>query len=87
MGKNKTEQILVGFAMETENGIEHAKNKLKKKNLDFIVYNSINEKGAGFQHDTNRVTIIGKDNKITNFELKSKKEVAEDIINEILNYL
>lgn len=87
MGENKMGQILVGFAMETENGIEHAKNKLKKKNLDFIVYNSINEEGAGFQHDTNRVTIIDKDNKITNFELKSKKEVAEDIINEILNYL
>jgi len=87
MGDNKGSQILIGFAMETENGLESAKNKLNKKNLDFIVYNSLTEPGAGFKHETNKITIIGKDNKLINFELKSKKEVAKDIINELVNYL
>ena len=86
MGENKSDKILIGFAMETENGIDNAKAKLTRKNLDFIVYNSINDPGAGFQHDANKITIIGRDNKLTNFELKSKQEVAKDIINELTNY-
>lgn len=76
-------QILVGFALETENEIENAKKKIVKKNLDFIVLNSLRLEGAGFQHDTNQITVIDKENKITNFELKSKQEVAVDIIHYI----
>lgn len=79
LGKQKTHQLLVGFALETNNIIEYAQSKIKKKNLDFIVANSAVEKGAGFGTDTNKITIIDKHNKITNFELKSKQEVAKDI--------
>lgn len=79
LGKQKTRQLLVGFALETNNIIEYAQSKIKKKNLDFIVANSAVEKGAGFGTDTNKITIIDKHNKITNFELKSKQEVAKDI--------
>ena len=80
LGKQKTKQILVGFALETNNVIEYAKEKIVKKNLDFIVANSATEKGAGFGVDTNKITIIDKHNKITNFELKTKQEVATDIV-------
>ncbi|MFN8258716.1 MAG: bifunctional phosphopantothenoylcysteine decarboxylase/phosphopantothenate--cysteine ligase CoaBC [Bacteroidales bacterium] len=73
-------QVLVGFALETDNEIENAFLKLKKKNLDFIVLNSLKDEGAGFNHDTNKVTIIDSNNNITKFELKSKKEIAIDII-------
>ena len=76
-------QLLVGFALETNDEITNAQKKLKKKNLDFIVLNSLNEKGAGFQFDTNKITIIDKDNNQQYFELKSKKEVAIDIVNKI----
>lgn len=86
LGKIKKDQVLVGFAMETENGLENAKKKLQTKNLAFIVYNSLNEKGAGFQHDTNKIVIVDQHNKITNFELKSKQEVANDIIDELIKY-
>ena len=85
LGKIKTEkQIAVGFALETENGREHAARKLRKKNLDFIVLNSLADKGAGFGHDTNKVTLIDRDNNIRDFELKSKRAVAEDILDEIV---
>lgn len=81
LGKQKTKkQILVGFALETNNEIENAKKKLKSKNLDFIVLNSLQDKAAGFRHDTNKISIIDSNNKISNFELKSKDEVAKDII-------
>lgn len=81
MGAQKRpDQLIVGFALETENEIEHAEGKLKNKNLDLIVLNSLKDEGAGFEHDTNKVTIIDKDNKIHNFGLKSKSEVALDII-------
>lgn len=79
LGRQKTHQILAGFALETDNLMEYAMTKIQKKNLDFIVANSAVEKGAGFGTDTNKVTIIDKHNKITNFELKSKQEVAKDI--------
>lgn len=87
LGEHKKHQKLIGFAMETENGIENAKEKVVRKNLDFIVYNSLNEPGGGFQHDSNKVTIIHKDNKLINFELKSKQEVAKDILNELISLL
>ena len=84
MGKlKKRDQLLIGFALETENEITNAKAKIKKKNLDLIVLNSLNDKGAGFKTDTNKITIIDKYNKTTKFELKSKAEVAKDIVQEI----
>ena len=79
-GRKKEHQMLVGFALETNNEIENATRKLNSKNLDFIVLNSMREKGAGFKHATNRITILDKYNKITKFELKSKDEVALDIL-------
>ena len=81
LGKLKTKQVLVGFALETNNLIEYAKEKIQKKNLDFIVANSTADEGAGFGFDTNKITIIDKHNNLTNFELKSKQEVASDIVN------
>jgi phosphopantothenoylcysteine decarboxylase/phosphopantothenate--cysteine ligase len=85
--RKKTGQILVGFALETENELENAIDKLNNKNLDLIVLNSLQDKGAGFGHDTNQITIIGKNKKPKRYELKPKKEVAKDIINEILHLL
>jgi len=85
LGKIKKGQVLVGFALETANELENAKVKLKKKNLDFIVLNSLNDEGAGFKKETNKVTIIDKFENISEFSLKSKAEVASDIFNEILN--
>lgn len=81
----KDNQILVGFALESENEIENAKQKLNNKNLDFIVLNSLNDIGACFEHDTNKVSIISNKNKIVSFDLKTKKEVASDILNFILS--
>lgn len=78
-GKN---QIICGFSMETENMIENSRKKLESKNLDMIVCNNLNEKGAGFRTDTNRVTIIGKD-RTTPLELMSKDEVADEILDRI----
>jgi len=85
LGNIKTTQFLVGFALETNNELEHAKTKLKNKNLDLIVLNSLNDKGAGFKKPTNKVTIIDKSENISEFGLKSKASVAEDIFNVILN--
>lgn len=82
----KKNQLLIGFALETSNGIENAKGKLEKKNLDFIVLNSLNEEGSGFGYDTNKITIIDQNNKIEKFELKTKKEVSLDIVNKIINW-
>lgn len=87
LGKQKKHQLLVGFALETENIIEYAKEKIKKKNLDFIIANSAIEIGAGFGVDTNKITIIDKHNKLHNFELKSKQDVAKDIVIFAINYL
>ncbi len=80
-GENKKkDQFLVGFALETENERDNAKQKLQNKNLDMIVMNSLNDSGAGFAHNTNKISIFDKHNNSTNFELKSKKEVAENIV-------
>ncbi len=85
LGQMKTEnQYLIGFALETNNEEANAQLKLKKKNLDFIVLNSLNDKGAGFQHDTNKITIINNQNKRIDFDLKPKVEVAKDIVREII---
>jgi len=85
LGAIKKKQFLIGFALETNNEIENAKGKLKKKNLDFIVLNSLQDKGAGFGKPTNKITIIDKDDTLISFELKSKKEVANDIVGYLLN--
>jgi len=83
--KKKKSQFHVGFALETNNESEHAKEKLKKKNFDMIVLNSLKDEGAGFQHDTNKVTIFTKSSDTpTKFELKTKKEVATDIVDLIV---
>lgn len=80
LGAQKSKgQLLVGFALETNNGEEHARAKLNKKNLDFIVLNSLEDKGAGFSCDTNKVTIIDREGK-SDYPLKSKKDVAKDIV-------
>ncbi len=85
LGTNKNpSQILVGFALETDNELENAKAKLIRKNLDIIVLNSLKEAGAGFGHDTNKITIIDRNNNIDKFELKSKEEAAKDILNKIV---
>lgn len=85
LGVLKKHQFLVGFALETDNELAHAKQKLKNKNLDAIVLNSLNDKGAGFGSPTNKITFIDKQLHTTAFTLKSKAEVAKDIFNEILN--
>jgi phosphopantothenoylcysteine decarboxylase/phosphopantothenate--cysteine ligase len=88
LGENKTEnQILVGFALETDQEEINAKKKLESKNLDFIVLNSLKDEGAGFGFLTNKISIINKKNEKTSFELKSKKLVANDIINYLEDYL
>lgn len=80
----KKHQFSVGFALETDNEIKHAEKKLKDKNFDFIVLNSLNDPGAGFGHDTNKITILENRGKITTYDLKPKKEAAEDIVHKIL---
>lgn len=87
LGETKTGQFLVGFALETNNEQENAKQKLKKKNLNLIVLNSLQDKGAGFKGDTNKVTFIDNKNNVTEFQLKSKTEVAEDLLNEIVKQI
>lgn len=83
LGSKKTHQVLVGFALETNNELEHAQAKLVKKNADFIVLNSLNDKGAGFGTDTNKVTIISKNNPPYALPLQSKADIAREIINYI----
>lgn len=85
--QKKQNQTIVGFALETGNGLEHAKEKLKKKGCDIIVLNSLQDAGAGFQHDTNKITILDKNNNTAIFELKDKREAAADIANFIYHYL
>ena len=87
LGKLKKNQFLVGFALENENEVENSIKKLKDKNLDLIVLNSLNDKGAGFGTETNKITIINKKEEKTNFDLKDKSEVAEDILNHIMTQI
>lgn len=87
LGEKKKHQILVGFALETNNEVEFAKGKLEKKNLDFIVLNSLQDEKAGFQKDTNKVTLIPRNGNPIAYEAKNKTDVAKDILNFILeNY-
>jgi len=83
----KQNQILVGFALETNDEENYAKGKLEKKNLDLVILNSLNDKGAGFKSDTNKITIFNKALQKTAFEVKSKTDVAKDICNEILKLI
>lgn len=83
----RKEQVLAGFALESENELSNAKGKLERKNLDFIVLNSMNDKEATFGYDTNKISIIAKDGDITQFELKTKDRVAEDIVDTFTGYL
>lgn len=85
LGKAKKHQYLVGFALETENELEHAKGKLERKNLDAIVLNSLNDEGAGFGKNTNKISFIDKNLNVKPFQLKTKAEVAKDIFNEIIS--
>ena len=85
LGKNKKNQFLVGFALETENELENALGKLERKNLDAIILNSLNDTGAGFGKNTNKITFIDKNSSIKTFELKTKAAVASDILSEIVS--
>ena len=87
LGEIKSNQFLVGFALETNNELENAKGKLKNKNLDLIVLNSLNDKGAGFKSDTNKVTLINNKGEVKGYDLKSKEQVAQDLLNEIIKQL
>lgn len=87
LGKNKKNQILVGFALENNDELSNAKNKLKKKNLDLIVLNSLNDDGAGFGYDTNKVTVICKSGIKTPYKLKEKTDVANDIFKHIIELI
>ncbi|MDZ4845932.1 MAG: bifunctional phosphopantothenoylcysteine decarboxylase/phosphopantothenate--cysteine ligase CoaBC [Chitinophagales bacterium] len=88
LGKKKTKkQFLVGFALETEDELNNARAKLKKKNLDMIVLNSLRDKGAGFGFDTNKITVINKKGDEHSYSLKGKSDVARDIIDEVINMM
>lgn len=88
LGAIKNEnQLLVGFALETDNEVQNAQDKMKRKNFDFIVLNSLQDKGAGFRVDTNKITIIDRQQGTTAYETKSKQEVAEDIVEYIVSKL
>ena len=77
-------QVIAGFALETDNEMDNARAKLLRKNMDIVVLNSLKEDGAGFGHDTNKITIIDRNNNIDKFELKSKEEAAKDILDKIV---
>ena len=82
----KEKQLLIGFALETNNEKEYALKKLSSKNADMIVLNSLNDNGAGFGHDTNKITIFTRKGKEYSFDTKTKKEVATDIVNTIIQF-
>jgi phosphopantothenoylcysteine decarboxylase/phosphopantothenate--cysteine ligase len=86
LGAIKKDQFLIGFALETENEIENAKLKIQKKNLDLIVLNSLQDEGAGFKKETNKVTFIDRNFEIEPMELKSKESVAIDILNKVISH-
>jgi phosphopantothenoylcysteine decarboxylase / phosphopantothenate---cysteine ligase len=86
-GMKKKNQFLAGFALETQHPVENAREKMKKKNFDFIVLNSLQDKGAGFDTDTNKITLLDKYNRKIEFPLKTKQEVAEDILQYLLTII
>jgi phosphopantothenoylcysteine decarboxylase/phosphopantothenate--cysteine ligase len=81
--QKKADQLTIGFALETTNELVNAQNKLKSKNADLIILNSLNDEGAGFNVDSNKITMIDKNGQIEAFELKSKNKVAQDILQKI----
>jgi phosphopantothenoylcysteine decarboxylase/phosphopantothenate--cysteine ligase len=83
--RKRADQFLVGFALETQHGFQHAREKLKKKKLDLIVLNTLEDEGAGFGYDTNKVTLITARGEVRGFDLKTKQEVARDILGEIVS--
>jgi phosphopantothenoylcysteine decarboxylase/phosphopantothenate--cysteine ligase len=88
LGKmKKNSQFIAGFALETDNEIANASEKMKRKNMDIIVLNSLKDEGAGFEYDTNKITIIDKYNNIDKFELKSKEDTARDILDKIISMI
>ena len=88
LGKSKSDdQIHIGFALETQNGVENATGKLERKNLDFIVLNTLEDEGAGFGTQSNKISIIHKSGEIIKYDLKSKKKVAVDIVNELIQLI
>jgi phosphopantothenoylcysteine decarboxylase/phosphopantothenate--cysteine ligase len=86
-GMKRDDQVLAGFALETNDARKNALGKLQRKNLDFIVLNSLEDEGAGFMVDTNKISIIDRENKIEEFPLKTKREVAADIVDRLMSYL
>ena len=86
IGKIKGSKLLIGFALETDNEQANAISKLERKGLDYIVLNSLQDKGAGFGHDTNKVTIISRNGDITPYPLSSKSEIADRIVDVIENH-
>ncbi len=84
LGARKGDRIMVGFALETDHGLENASRKLDAKNLDWVVLNSLSDKGAGFNTDTNKITLVGRSSMPLEFDLKSKQEVAEDILSAVV---
>ena len=87
LGQNKKNQILVGFALENNNELSNAINKLEKKNLDLIVLNSLNDEGAGFGYDTNKITVVDCLGNVTPYTLKKKDEVADDVFKHIIELM
>lgn len=85
--RKQAHQVLVGFALETQDEELHARSKLKSKNLDFIVLNSLQDKGAGFGGDTNRIKILDASERVESFPLKAKTEVAADIVNKLCSLM
>lgn len=88
LGREKrSDQLFIGFALETHDALENARGKLEKKNLDLVVLNSLEDEGAGFGTETNRITMIDKKGRIEAFDLKKKSEVARDIVEKTINLL
>ena len=87
LGRQKGDRLLVGFALETNDEQAHAGDKLRRKNFDFIVLNSLRDAGAGFGHDTNKISILHRDGRVAGYALKSKREAAADIADAVEGYL
>ncbi len=88
MGKRKSaNQLFVGFALETEQGVEYAQEKMQKKNMDLMVLNSLQDEGAGFGTDTNKVTMMDQTGKMEKYELKPKAQVATDLIGRVIKMI
>jgi len=85
--EKRADQLFIGFALETHDALEHAKGKLERKNMDLIVLNSLEDAGAGFGTETNRITMIDRKGRVETFDLKKKREVARDIVEKTINLL